>query len=130
MKTTKRILALGLVLAMVMVLVCGMTASAASYKVVRGSGCVTVETGKAPWYAFLCSPQITIKNSGSSTATIIVENERGKVVKQVTALKAGKSSTISLSKNQTFYVMYSGHYTVGPYSNLEISAKRYIKAIR
>lgn len=130
MKMSKRLLALALLLAMTAALVCGVTASAASCKVVKGSGYVTVETGKAPWYAFFCSPQITVKNIGDSTATIFVENDRGRVVKQVTALKAGKSSTISLSKNATFYVGYSGHYSVGPYSNLEISAKRYIRSIR
>lgn len=130
MRKSRRFLALALVLAMVAVIFCGVTASAASYKSVRGAGCVTVETGKAPWYAFFSSPQITVRNTGSKTATILVENERGQLVKQVTALKAGKSSTISLGKNQTFTVLYSGHYTVGGGVSLDISAKRYIKSIR
>lgn len=127
MKKTKRFLALALVL--VMALACSLSASAASYKRVSGSGYVTVETDKAPWYAFFCSPQITVKNVGKTTAHIQIYNEQGRCIKEVTALKAGKSHTFSLSKNQTFEVAYTGHYSVGPYSNLEISAKRYIKNI-
>lgn len=125
MKTGKRVLALVLLTAIVAVMVG--TVSAAWTKSVYGYGVeVSIETENVAWWKLFSSPQITVKNTGSRSATIIVEDESGRLVKQITNLKAGRERTISLKKNREYTVYWSTLGYKGGKVELDITAKKYI----
>ena len=128
MKKTKRIIAAILTLAILTSLFLTV-AIAGGYK--SGTNVVaTVKTGKAPWYCFFLKPQVKVTNTGSSTMTINVEDSNGRLVKTISSLKPGKSTTISLSSNSTYTIYWCGNSWSGTYKATgTIEAVRYIKSI-
>ena len=124
MSKVKRIIALVLVLVTVFSLIT-ITASA---KTVSGTNqYLVVETGKAPWYTHA---KIKITNTGSSKMTINVEKSNGSLFTTVSALKPGKSVTISLRDNQIFYVYWAGNAMSGSiYAKGSLSTVQYIKSV-
>lgn len=125
MKKT-RIFALLLALVLTFSLLCTV-ASAASTTYVDGAGTVTVTTVKRPWYALFSSPKVTVKNIGNSSATVYLYNSNGQKKDAITTLKRGKSTTFSMKWNSTYTIAYSGHYTVGPYSDLKLTPNKYVR---
>lgn len=124
MSKTKRIIALALVIVTIFSLL-AVTTSAKSYS--GKNKCFIVDTGKAPWYTHA---KIKITNTGNTKMTINVEKSNGSLFKTVSALKPGKSTTISLRDNQTFYVYWAGNAMSGSINATgRLESVQYIKSI-
>lgn len=129
-KNLKRILAVVLVCVM-LASSFAMIASAAGNKSFSGTSAVcTVKTKSKPWYVFWDSPKITVKNTGSRTVTVIVYKSNGAIAKQVTALGAGKSSTISLDPHTTYTVGITPHYANYGRISGTVSGNGYISSVK
>ena len=130
MGKTSRIISIFLVVVMVAALL-ATAAFAASQKRVSGTGgMVTVDTGDQKGYQFWNRPAITVKNTGSRTATIIIYDSRGRIEAQLTALKAGKSHTFKLDDNEKYTVGWSTHAMWGGKVSLTIAEKKNIDYIK
>lgn len=126
MTATKRIAGLLMAVAMLFMMLAGIAYAASPSKYVKSGQAITVETGKSGWST---SPKITVKNTGTQSATILVEDSRGRAVKQCTCLKPNKDVTFTLKDNQSYTVLCSRHYTARKACNLNITSNKYVKNI-
>lgn len=130
MRNTKRVIAIVLAVLIVASLL-ATAAFAASQKKVSGTGgTVTVDTGKPSWWEFWKKPSITIKNTGSRTASIQIYDKYGRLVANLTSLKAGKSHTFNLGSNSIYSVAWSTHPMSGGKVSLTIAEKNDIDYIK
>lgn len=130
MLKAKRIIAVLLVVLIVGSLL-ATAAFAASQKKVSGTGgMVTVDTGKPSWWEFWKKPSITVKNTGSRTASIQIYDRYGRLVANLTSLKAGKSHTFNLGSNSLYTVGWSTHPMSGGKVSLTIAEKYDIDYIK
>lgn len=127
MKKFARMMALCLAVVMACSLLCTVAFAGTS----RSGTNITarVETAAKPhWWSL--NPTITVKNTGSGSMNVYVENSNGQIIKHLEALKAGKSQTFSLSPNSTYTVYWSGNALAGNwYGKGTVTAGRYIKDI-
>lgn len=126
MKKVKRVLAFLLALVLAAGLLSSFALAARSISR-RGNSTIMVETGKAPWYFWWQSPQITVKNEGKQPLTILVTNEKGQLVKQLTSLKSGKSHHFDLKGNQSYEIGISANSLYGGKPEYTVTAKRHIR---
>lgn len=88
----------------------------------------TIKTKKAPWYTF-AGQKVTVENTGSRTVTVIVY-KNGAIYKQVTCLKPGKDTTISLKANTTYTLAITPHYSSYGKIACYISSNKYVSSIK
>ena len=128
MKKLARMTAVLLAVAMVCSLLCTVALAGTSKSGTNITARVET-TAKPHWWSL--SPTVTVKNTGSGSMNVYVENSSGQVIKHLEALKAGKSQTFSLSPNSTYTVYWSGNALAGNWCGKgTVTAGRYIKDIR
>lgn len=89
----------------------------------------TIKTKNAPWYTF-AGQKVTVENTGSRSVTVIVYKPNGAIYKQVTCLKPGKETTLSLAANATYTLAITPHYSSYGKIACYISSNKYVASVK
>lgn len=130
MTFTKRLSAIALVFLMLFSLPTNSASAASPVSFSNTTSKVyTIKTKNAPWYTF-AGQKVTVENTGSRAVTVIVYNSNGSIYKQVTCLKPGKDTTLSLKADKTYTLAITPHYSTYGKIACYISSNEYVSSVK